>query len=118
MASTHELRAILLRALEETSQVYTSHVKDPARYVAEGKAHLLSHLIEPAVAATAFPMGHARSCKVTIDRLDGYALAHSSHSWLLYSFTDGLFWLAWGTDPMDLQLTGFSGTDALEVWLC
>jgi len=120
MASTDELQAILFRALQDTSQVYTSHVENPAQYVAEGKEHLLSHLLDPAVPAMAFPEAHARSCKVTIARLDGFALAHDSksHSWLLYSPSDSLFWLAWGTDPTDLQLSGFSGTDALEVWLC
>ena len=118
MVSTEELKAILFRALEDTSQVYTSHVEDPARCVAEGKEHLLTHLLNPAVPAVAFPEAHARSCKVTIDRVEGYALAYSNQSWLLYSFSDGLFWLAWGTNPSDLQLSGFSGTDALEVWLC
>lgn len=120
MASIEELQAILLRALQDTSQVYMSHVENPAEYVAEGKEHLLSHLLNPAIPATAIPQAHARSCKVTLDRLDAFALAHdsNSYSWLLYSSADGLFWLAWGTDPADLQLSGFSGTDALEVWLC
>ena len=112
------LREVLLRALEDTSQVFTSHVDDPQQYIAEGKEHLLSHLLDPPILATAFAGAHARSCKVTFDRLDGYALAHSNGSWLLLSPSDSLFWLAWGKDPENLQLTGFGGTDALEVWLC
>ena len=112
------LRDLLLRALEDTSQVFTGHVPNRQQYIAEGKEHLLSHLLDPPIPATAFAGAHARSCKVTIDRLDGYALAHSNSSWLLLSASDGLFWLAWGKDPKNLQLTGFGGTDALEVWLC
>ena len=103
MLRTEELQGILFKALEDTSQVYTGHVQDPAAYVADGKAHLLAHLLNPAISATATPEAHARSCKVTIDRLDGYALAHSKGSWLLYSDSDRLFWLAWGSDPLDLQ---------------
>src|SRR5690606_14424277 len=118
MSRTVELQEILFEALKDTSQVYTGHVQDAATHVAEGRAHLLSHLLNPVIPATATPEAHARSCKVTIDRLDGYALVHSKGSWLLYSDSDRLFWLAWGSYPHDLQLTGFSGTDALEVWLC
>ena len=118
MTDSRELHSILFKALEDTSQVFTGHVQDPEAYVAEGKAHLLAHLLDPPVAAVATPNDHARSCKVTINRLEGYALANSKDYWLLYCPDDKLFWLAWGSDPLDLGLSGFSGTDALEVWLC
>ncbi len=118
MIGSRELQSILFSALEDTSQVFTGHVEDAEAYVAEGKAHLMNHLLASPQVAIATPQAHARSCKVTVDCVEGFALAHSKDSWLLYCPDDQLFWLAWGSDPLDLQLTGFSGTDALEVWLC
>ena len=118
MTASRDLHSILFKALEDTAQVFTGHVQDAEAYIAEGKAHLLAHLLDPPMATVAIPGDHARSCKVKIDRLEGYALAKSKDYWLLYCPDDELFWLAWGSDPLDLGLSGFSGTDALEVWLC
>ena len=118
MIDSEELHATLRKALEDTSQVFTGHVQDADAYIAQGKDHLLAHVLDPPVLAVAVPNDHARSCKVTIDRLEGYALANSESYWLLYCPEDRLFWLAWGSDPLNLSRSGFSGTDALEVWLC
>ena len=117
-----ELRQILATALEGTADILTPHVKDRPELVPEWRADLLAHLLETPIAVVAIPKAHARSCKVQFDRLDAYALARKdvswNVSWLLYAPESGLFWLAWGSDPESLELSGFDGNDPLDVWLC
>ena len=116
-----ELHQILFKALEDTASVLTPHVKDRPELISEWRADLLAHLLDPPLSVVAVPKAHARSCKITLDRLEAYALAYKNTSWnlswLLYDREGDLFWLAWGKDADSLELSGFDGKDPLDVWL-
>jgi hypothetical protein len=117
-----ELHQILHKALDDTVNVLTPHVKDRPELIPKWRADLLSHLLDPPLCVVAVPKAHARSCKVQFDRLEAYALACKdtswNFSWLLYAPDSGLFWLAWGKNADSLELSGFDGKDPLDVWLC
>lgn len=121
MASTSQLRAVLESALDATADNLTPHVKDQPDRIPEWRADLMAHFLEAPLRVVATPRAHARSCKVALDSLTAWALVRKdcgwNHAWLLYSPVGDPFWLAWGADPQDLELSGFSGDDPLDVWL-
>lgn len=121
MAISAQLRQILESALDATTDKLTPHVKDRPELILEWRADLTAHLVDPPFRVVAIPKAHARSCKVMIDSLEAWALARKdlgwNHCWLLYDPAGQQFWLAWGASQQDLELSGFSGDDPLDVWL-
>jgi hypothetical protein len=121
MMTSGQFREILESALYATAANLTPHVKNRLERIPEWRADLMPHFLEPPVSVVAIPKAHARSCKVAIDSLEAWALARKdlgwNHSWLLYDAADQQFWLAWGAGPEELELSGFSGDDPLDIWL-
>jgi hypothetical protein len=106
-------------ALARPSSTPCTWREDRDAYLAEQKAALLAHVIEPVtVQAVANDWAQKYVANTTGDVKALVAVARHDDKWLLFDPKDGTFALAYGTtDAMPLGLLGFSSPDALAEWL-
>jgi len=106
---------ILERSFTDTGNVFTSHVDDPARYIADAIESIRSSRCEPFL-LKAPVMEPGFEGKELGDIVEGYCLAHSAGYWLVYHPKEEVFYCFWGLRRDSLGARGVTGS-ALECWL-
>jgi hypothetical protein len=115
MLSDSDPRAKLHAALAEESDVFTGHISDPAKYIANARERLIESECEPyfvsaLVMPPAFP-DHAEG-----ETIGGYCVAKREGYWLVYSPEEDRFYCFWGTHERSLGAHGIYGSP-LSCWL-
>jgi len=106
---------LLENSFEDTENVFTSHVDDPDKYIADAIKSVRSNKCEPFL-VQAPVMDPGFEGKELGDMIEGYCLAHSEGYWLVYQTEEKVFYCFWGLRRDSLGAHGVIGS-ALECWL-
>lgn len=111
-----EARAKLLLSFEDEPQLITPKGKNYKEYVEEKKNQLLGFVISPVIGTVVgasmpvYDYAKYKSAKV-------WVIANWQDNWLITLDNEQEFALAYGESPHQLNMLGFSSSDALAEWL-